>query len=120
MNASNPNPPLWKRICDTTGLPVCRDAEFFIKLNAVCAVVFLLVGGLAAIALALTRWQAVHLLPVEWFYRTLTLHGLNMLIFWILFFEVAILYFACTTLLNARLFSRKVAWASFGMMLSDP
>jgi cytochrome c oxidase subunit 1 len=109
--------PLWKRICDTTGLPVCRDAELFIKLNAVCAVVFLLVGGIGALLLALTRWQTVHLLPVEWFYRIVTLHGLNMLIFWILFFEVAILYFAGTTLLNARLFSRKVAWTSFGMML---
>jgi cytochrome c oxidase subunit 1 len=40
-----------------------------------------------------------------------------MLIFWILFFEVAVLYFACTVPLNAKLFSRKVAWVSFGMML---
>jgi cytochrome c oxidase subunit 1 len=41
-----------------------------------------------------------------------------MLILWILFFEIAILYFACTTPLNARLFSRKIAWVSFGMMLT--
>src|SRR5262245_3274478 len=107
-----------KRICETTGLPVCLDAQFFIKCNAVLAVVFLLVGGIGAILLALTRWQAVHLLPVDWFYRILTLHGINMLIFWILFFEIAILYFACTTLLNTRLFSAKLAWTSFLMMLS--
>ena len=44
--------------------------------------------------LALTRWPAVHLLDAAWFYRMLTFHGINMLIFWILFFEVAILYFA--------------------------
>ena len=105
------------RRCDTTGLSVCLAAEEFIKLNAVCAVVFLLIGGIAAILLALTRWQAVHLLPVDWFYRILTLHGLNMLIFWILFFEVAVLYFACTVPLKAQLFSRKVAWVSFGLML---
>ena len=74
------------RKCDTTGLNVCLTAEKFIKLNAVSAVVFLLIGGIAAILLALTRWQAVHLLRVDWFYRILTLHGLNMLIFWILFF----------------------------------
>jgi cytochrome c oxidase subunit 1 len=49
----------------------------------------------------------VHLLPVDWFYRILTFHGINMLILWILFFEVAILYFACTTPLNARLYSRR-------------
>ena len=106
------------RKCDTTGLNVCLTAEKFIKLNAVCAVVFLLIGGIAAILLALTRWQAVHLLRVDWFYRILTLHGLNMLIFWILFFEVAVLYFAATVPLNARLFSRKVAWAGFAQMLT--
>lgn len=106
------------RRCDTTGLNVCLAAQRFIKLNAVAAVVFLLLGGIAAILLALTRWQAVHLLPVDWFYRILTFHGLNMLIFWILFFEVAILYFACTIPLNCRLFSRKLAWVSFVMMLT--
>lgn len=104
------------RTCDTTGLPVCLDAQFFIRINAVIAVVCLLIGGVAALLLALTRWQEVHLLRMDWFYRVLTLHGFNMLIFWILFFEVAILYFASTTLLNAKLFSRKVAWVSLGMM----
>ncbi|MBI2514164.1 MAG: cbb3-type cytochrome c oxidase subunit I [Opitutae bacterium] len=107
-----------KRVCGTTGLSVCFDAQRFIKLNAVAAVVFLLLGGIAALLLALTRWQTVHLLPTDWFYRVLTFHGLNMLIHWILFFEIAVLYFACTTPLNARLFSRKVAWTSFGMMLT--
>jgi len=106
------------RRCDTTGLSVCLAAQRFIKLNAVSGVVFLLLGGIAAILLALTRWQTVHLLRVDWFYRILTFHGLNMLIFWILFFEVAVLYFAATVPLNARLFSRKVAWTSFGLMLT--
>jgi cytochrome c oxidase subunit 1 len=105
------------RVCGTTGLHVCFDAQRFIKLNAVSGIVFLLLGGIAALLLALTRWQTVHLLPVDWFYRILTFHGLNMLIFWILFFEVAILYFACTTPLNARLYSKKVAWLSFALML---
>ncbi len=105
------------RTCGTTGLKVCLAAQRFIKLNAVAALVFLLLGGIAAILLALTRWQAVHLLPVDWFYRIITFHGLNMLIFWILFFEVAVLYFAATIPLKSRLFSRPVAWVSFGMML---
>lgn len=107
-----------RRTCATTGLPVCLDAEFFIKCNAVLGVVFLLIGGIGALLLALTRWQTVHLLPVDWFYRILTLHGLNMLIFWILFFEVAILYFAATSLLNVKLFSVKTAWVSLVMMLT--
>lgn len=104
------------RSCDTTGLPVCLDAQRFIRLHAVMAVVFLLVGGIAAILLGLTRWPAVHLLPADWYYRMVTLHGLNMLIFWILSIEIAILYFAGTTLLNSRLASTKLAWACLALM----
>ena len=107
-----------KRICPTTGLPVFRTAEFFVKANAVLGVVFLLLGGIAALLIALTRWQTIHLLPVDWFYRILTFHGINMLIFWILFFEVAILYFVSTTLLNCRLASRATAWIAFVMMVA--
>ncbi len=105
------------RTCDTTGLPVCLVAQKFIRFNAVTGVVALLIGGVAAILIALTRWPAVHLLPTELFYRFLTLHGLNMLIFWIIFMEIAILYFAGTTLLNSRLFSEGLAWVSYVLML---
>ncbi len=105
------------RTCDTTGLPVCLTAQFFIRLNAVMAVVALLAGGTAALLIALTRWPAVHLLDPVWYYRLTTFHGLNMLIFWILFMEVGILYFAVTTLLNSRLFSKGLAWVSFVMMV---
>ena len=103
--------------CATTGLPICLDARRFIRLNAVSAVVMLLVGGIAALLLALTRWPSVHLLSDAWYYRLVTVHGLSMLIFWILFMEVAILYFAGTTLLNSKLFSPKLGWLSFGLML---
>lgn len=106
------------RACDTTGLPVCLDAEKFVKLNGVLAVVFLLIGGIAALLLALTRWPTVHLLSAEWYYRVLTLHGLNMLILWILFMEVAILAFVPTTLLNTRLAWNWGGWVSFGLMLT--
>ncbi len=105
------------RTCETTGLKVCLTAQRFVKLNAVIAVVALLAGGIAALLIGLTRWPAVHLLDAVWYYRLTTFHGLNMLIFWILFMEVAILYFVATSLLNSRLFSGKIAWAGFGLML---
>ncbi len=105
------------RTCSTTGLPVCLNAQFFIKANAVFAVIFLLVGAIGAILLALTRWSEVHLLSDIMYYRVLTLHGINMLIFWILFFEIAVLYFACTSLLNARLGSKWAAWLSIILMV---
>jgi cytochrome c oxidase subunit 1 len=105
------------RACDTTSLPVCLAAQKFIKLHAVVAVVFLLIGGVAALALGLTRWPAVHLLDAQMYYRVLTLHGLNMLIFWILNFEIAVLYFAGTVLLNTRLASKGAAWICLVLMV---
>jgi diaminohydroxyphosphoribosylaminopyrimidine deaminase/5-amino-6-(5-phosphoribosylamino)uracil reductase len=77
-------------------------ADQLVKANAVVSVVALLIGAIAAILLVLTRWQAVHLLPAEWFYRVLTAHGLSMLIFFIIFFEMAVLHFTSTALINAR------------------
>ncbi|MCP3976043.1 MAG: cytochrome c oxidase subunit I [bacterium] len=105
------------RTCETTSLPVCLTAQQFIRWHAVVAVVFLLIGGIGALLLGLTRWPAVHLLDAQWYYRILTLHGLNMLIFWILSFEIAVLYFAGTVLLNTRLASKKAAWACFVLMV---
>jgi cytochrome c oxidase subunit 1 len=105
------------RRCPVTGLNVNRDAENLLKANAVVAVVALLIGAVAAVLLALTRWQAVHLLPADWYYRLLTAHGLNMLIFFIIFFEMAILYFAGPIALNARQPAPRTAWASFGLMV---
>lgn len=104
------------RNCPVTGLKIDRQAELLIKVNAVVAIVTFLVGVIAALLLALTRWQAVHLLPADWYYRILTAHGLNMLIFFIIFFEMAVLYFAATIPLNARLPAPKVGWVAFGLM----
>ncbi len=105
------------RICQTTGLRIYKSAENLIKVNAVVAVVFLLVGGIFGIAVALTRWKAVHLLPADLFYMALTGHGINMLIVWIIFFEMAVLYFASAVILGSRLATPRWAWAAFAMML---
>jgi len=105
------------RICPTTGLRVDANAEKLIKANAVVATVALLVGGITAVGVLLTRWQAVHLLPPDWFYRVLTIHGMTMLIFFILFFEMAVLYFAGPVLLNSRVPTPKLAWGSFWLMV---
>ncbi len=106
------------RTCPETGLKINTQAETLIKINAVVAVVFLAFGGLLGLLVALTRWQAVHLLSAEWFYLALTAHGINVLIFWIIFFEIAVLYFAGAVLLNSRLATPKIAWAAFALMLA--
>jgi cytochrome c oxidase subunit 1 len=105
------------RTCPTTALKVDRQAQNLIRANAVAAVLALTVGVIAAILLVLTRWQAVHLLPADWFYRWLTAHGLNMLIFFIIFFEMAVLYFAGPILLSSRVPAPKLGWAGFALMV---
>jgi cytochrome c oxidase subunit I len=105
------------RECSTTGLKINAQAEALIKVNAVAATVSLLIGGIAAVLVLLTRWQVVHLLSAEWFYRVLTVHGMSMLIFFIIFFEMAVLYFASAVLLNSRVATPRLAWGSFWLMV---
>jgi cytochrome c oxidase subunit 1 len=105
------------RTCQYTGLKVDAAAQSLIKANAVAAVVFLAIGGLMGLLVALTRWPAVHLLPADWFYLILTGHGANVLLFWIIFFEIAVLYFASAILLNSRLAAPKLGWVGFVMMV---
>jgi cytochrome c oxidase subunit 1 len=105
------------RICPDTGARVYRDAELLIKVNAVAAVLSLAFGGVLGLLVALTRWQAVHLLPAEAFYLVLTAHGINVLLFWIIFFEMAVLYFASSVLLSARLATPRIAWVGFVLMV---
>ncbi|HEU5197224.1 MAG TPA: cbb3-type cytochrome c oxidase subunit I [Methylomirabilota bacterium] len=105
------------RTCEVTGLRVEWHAETLIKVNAVAAVVNFLIGIVAAFGIVMTRWQAVHLLPADLFYRFLTLHGLNMLIFFIIFFEMAVLYFAGPVLLSCRLPAPRLGWLAFALMV---
>jgi cytochrome c oxidase subunit 1 len=105
------------RVCPVTTYRVDLAAERLIIANAVAAVVFLLIGGLAALLIALTRWQAIHLLGPVWFYRLLTAHGLDMLVVWIVFFEVAGLYFGGAVMLNARIVTPVLGWVAFIVML---
>lgn len=105
------------RNCPVTGLKVCPQAEALVRWHAVTAVVHFLVGVSAALLLVLTRWQAVHLLPANWYYRILTAHGLNMLIFFIIFFEMAVLHFAGPIMLGCRQPAPKLGWLGYALML---
>ncbi|HEY0810099.1 MAG TPA: cbb3-type cytochrome c oxidase subunit I [Longimicrobiales bacterium] len=106
------------RKCSTTGLKLHRSAELLIKANAVVATVALIIGGISAVLILLTRWQAVHLLNQVMFYRVLTAHGITMLIFFIIFFEMAVLYFASGPLLNSRIAAPRFGWFNFGLMVT--
>jgi cytochrome c oxidase subunit 1 len=105
------------RVCPDSGFYFDKSAESLMKANAVAGAVSLLIAGLLGLGVILTRWQEVHLLPADVFYQVLTGHGINALIFWIIFFEMAILYFASSTLLRTRLAAPRWAWAGFALMI---
>ena len=105
------------RTCPDTGLYFHKSAESLIKANAVVGAVFLLVAGILALLVTLTRWQAIHLLPADQFYMALTAHGIDALIFWIIFFEMAVLYVASSVLLRCRLATPYWGWVQFALMM---
>jgi cytochrome c oxidase subunit 1 len=106
------------RTCPESGLQFHKSAEWLMRANAVAAVVMLLIGGITALMVTLTRWPAVHLLPADRFYQLLTIHGINMLIYWIIFFEIAVLYFCSSTLLRVRLATPRLGWLAFFLMVA--
>src|SRR3972149_107530 len=105
------------RTCPDTGLLFHKPAETLMKLNAVAGIVFLLIGGVLGLLMGLTRWPTVHLLQADMFYMLLTAHGLSVLIFWIIFFEIAVLYFTSSPLLRSRLATPRWAWLGFALMV---
>ena len=105
------------RTCPATGLKVDLAAERLIKANAVAAVVFLAIGGIFGLLVALTRWPEVKLLSSDMFYLVLTAHGLDVLLLWIIFFEMAVLYFASAVILSSRIAAPRWGWVAFALMV---
>ena len=104
------------RTCRVTGYRVFTPVQRLIVFQAVAAVLSLALGGALALLMALTRWEAVGLLPAELYYRFTSAHGVLMLVFWIVFFEIAALLFGGTILINARLKGVGFAWAYTWLM----
>lgn len=105
------------RTCPRSGLQFESQAERLIKFNIVAGVLWLAFGGILAIGVVLTRWPAFRWLEADTFYMVLTAHGLDMLIFWLMFFEVAFMYFCASVLLRCRIATPKVAWLGFALMI---
>jgi cytochrome c oxidase subunit 1 len=99
-----------------TGFRVYRRAEQLIGANVVVAILFLALGGVTALIVLLTR-TVPGAFPPDLFYQSLSLHGWSMLIFWIIFFEIALLYFASSVMLSTRLALPGLATSGFVLML---
>jgi cytochrome c oxidase subunit 1 len=91
------------RTCSVTGMNIHRSVENYVKLFGLTAVVALLVGGIAAIVVAMTRWELVGLVSASDFYNWLGVHAWNLLIFWMVFMEIAILYVGGPMVLGRKL-----------------
>jgi len=108
-------PPAPSRTCNVTGFLIDRNGQRLALANVIAAFALLAFGGFQAILIALQRQG----LPIsdDWWYRLLASHGATMLLFWLLFFEVAALYWGSTMLLNARMVAPRLAWANLTMMV---
>jgi cytochrome c oxidase subunit 1 len=106
------------RTCTVTGLRIYAGAQALTVANAVAAVLSVAVGGAFGVSMALTRAPSLELLGSKGYYVALTGHGVSALILWPVFFEVAAMVFASTVLLNARVWSLKLGWTSFGLMIA--
>jgi len=106
------------RVCTVTGLRVYAGAQALTIANAVAAVLALAIGGLFGMVIGLSRAPALEFLGDGTYYAALTGHGVAALILWPVFFEVAAMVFASAILLNTRVFSLKLGWASFALMVA--
>jgi cytochrome c oxidase subunit 1 len=104
------------RKCAVTDFAIERNGNRLCLAHGITAVVLLAIGGLMALLVAIQRVDAVQFISDDWWYRLVAAHGTIMLIFWLLFFEVAALLWGSTMLINAPLRIPRVAWASFAMM----
>ncbi|MDQ2929654.1 MAG: cbb3-type cytochrome c oxidase subunit I [Gemmatimonadota bacterium] len=107
------------RTCQATHLRIHRSAEVAIKVFGLTAVVALIIGGIAALLVALTRWEAVGLLQPADFYKYLSLHAWNLLIFWMVFMEVAVLYLGGPVVLGRKLPAPRMVWTGWSIMAAS-
>ncbi len=105
------------RTCPVTGLRVHLPTQRLIIANFVMALLSIVIGGIAAIFVGFSRGSTILVKDPEQYYIWLTAHGFNMLIFWILWFEVALVYFVSTVLLNTSIYSSRIGWLAFTLML---
>ncbi|MCU4741308.1 cbb3-type cytochrome c oxidase subunit I [Halobacteria archaeon AArc-m2/3/4] len=105
------------RTCSVTGLEIHKSVENHVKLFGLTAVLFMVVGGFFAITVVGTRWEAIGLLSSSDYYIHLSMHAWSMLLFWIVFMEVAILYVGGPMVLGRKLPLTVLAKVGYAVML---
>jgi cytochrome c oxidase subunit 1 len=116
MVASESHVPQGYRKCPVTGLLCHIPTQNLMVTNFLMAILSIIIGGVAAIVVGFSRSPLYLVKDPGSYYLWLTAHGVNMLIFWILWFEVALIYFVSTVLLNSPLASIRIGWLAFILM----
>ncbi len=106
------------RSCSVTGLDVHESVENHVKLFGLTAVIAMVIGGLFAFTVAATRWELIGLIPEDGYYTHLSMHAWNILIFWMVFMEIAILYVGGPMVLGRKLPFTKLAKAGWVLMVA--
>lgn len=109
------------RVCPVTSFRVDRNAELLMTGHAVIAILCMALGGIAALYMGLHKMPAdvPGFLAVDDadYYKWVEIHGFNMLIFWMIWFEIAAGYFVVTAILNSKMYSPKLGYVAFAVML---
>lgn len=108
------------RVCPVTSFRVDRKAELLMTFHAVVSILCLSIGGTAALLMGLhkmpSRAPSILSISDKQYYQMVNIHGFNMLIFFIVWFEIAAGYFVSTAILNSKLYNIKLGYAAFGLM----
>lgn len=93
-----------------------QDRKLLIAFGGTGLVIMAL-GGVFALLMLLVRTPALSILPSGMYYQALTGHGVMMFIFWLGFIQTAFLIAAGTVLIRQKLWSYRLAWLGYGIMV---
>ena len=79
--------------------------------------VFMTIGLIFALLMLLVRTPALSILPANLYYQAVTGHSFMMFIFWLSFIQSSFLIVTSTVLIQRRLWSYRLAWAGWAIMV---
>ncbi len=94
-----------------------RDRRLLLAFGA-AGLTIMALGGAFALLMLLVRTPALSVFSASRYYQAITGHSLMMFIFWLGFIQTAFLISAGTVLIRRRLWSYRLAWAGWTVMVT--
>lgn len=102
---------LWQEI------RIGREDRRLLTAFVLSGLVIMSIGGVFALLMLLVRTPAFSLFSSNIYYQAVTGHSLMMFVFWLGFIQTAFLIAAGTVLIRQRLWSYRLAWVGWGIMV---